>query len=243
MRQTKGRVKVGTGGEQAVVSPDDGVVGLHELGASLGDGRATRDHPGHNAHASREDDDTLGHHLPQDAGEGTILQRHDEGHLDDAGGVGVVNHAVGAIGTGGGDAVVHVVALELTGWTGAVGKAPHNAEGVTGLVDLDDADVGVRILKNIAHVLARAGAHKVLASKILAAHAHLDPLAGLLKERLGLGDLLVGHTVGEVAAVALVPALLKAVIAQATEALDKRQIFHCHCLSPLRDPRVQLKTW
>ena len=46
VRQAKGRVKVGTGGEQAVVSPDDGVVGLHELGARLGDGRATRDHPG-----------------------------------------------------------------------------------------------------------------------------------------------------------------------------------------------------
>ncbi len=153
----------------------------------------------------------------------------------------MVDHTVGAIGAGGGDTVVHVVALELTGRTGTVGKAPHNAEGVASLIDFDDADVGMRILKDIAHILARAGAHKVLAGKILAAHAHLDPLAGLLKKRLGLGGLLVGHTVSKVAAVALMPALLKAVIAQAAEAPDKRQIFHCHCLSPLRDPQVQLK--
>ena len=99
----------------------------------------------------------------------------------------------------------------------------------------------MRILQDITHILARAGAHEVLAGKILATHAHLDPLARLLKERFGLGDLVVGHAVGKVAAVALMPALPKAVIAQAAEALDKRQIFHCHCLSPLRDPQVQLK--
>ena len=148
---------------------------------------------------------------------------------------------VGAIGTGSGDAVVHVVALELTGRTGAVGKTPHNAKGVAGLVDFDDADVGMRILQNIAHILARAGAHKVLAGEVLSAHAHLDPLAGLLKERLGLGDLFIGHAIGEVSTVALMPALLKAIVAQAAKALDERQIFHCHCLSPLRGPRAQLK--
>ncbi len=64
VRQAKGRVEVGASGEQAVMGPDDGVVGLHELGACLGNGRATRDHPGHNAHTGREDDNALGHHLP-----------------------------------------------------------------------------------------------------------------------------------------------------------------------------------
>ena len=227
VRQAKGGVEVGAGGKESVVRPHDGVVGLHELARGLGDGGATRHHPGHHAHAGGEDHNALGHHLPEATGEVTVGERHDEAHLDDSGGMGVVDHAVGAVGARGGDAVVHVVAGELAGGLGAVEQAPHDAIGVALLVDLDDADVVRRVAFDVAHVLAAACSQEVGACQVLSRHAHLDPLARLgVEERTGRLDILFGHAVGEVAAVALVPALQPAVVAHAGKAAHEGQVLN-----------------
>ena len=102
-------------------------------------------------------------------------------------------------------------------------------EGVAGLVDLHDADVMRGVASHVAHVLAGTRGDEVAASEVLATHAHLHPSARLVvKERARRLDLLVGHAVGEVATVTLVPALQPAVVAHAGKALDKAQHFHCH---------------
>ena len=133
----------------------------------------------------------------------------------------VVDNAVCAIGGSLADAVVHKVAGELAGRLCAALQAPDDAPAVALVVDLHNADAVDRVRLDVAEELAGAGGDEVLTGQIIGLHAHVDPLA-----RLGVevgtagGDVLPGHAVGQVAAVALVPALQPAIVAHTDKALD-----------------------
>ena len=216
-----------------MVGPDSRVELLHLLAGGQGDVSAAGHHPRHNAHAAGEHHGALGRALPQGAGEIAVGQGQDEGHRDDVGGVGVVDHAVLAVRGLGADAVVHVVAGELAGGLAAVHQAPADAVGIALVIDLDHADGILGIGNDVAEELAAAGGEEVGAGQILAGDAHGDPGTGLSVEEGGdFGDFRVGETVGQVAAVAFVPALMPAVVSHADVFLDDRDVEHAHCLIP-----------
>ena len=141
----------------------------------------------------------------------------------------MVDHAAGAVGGGHADAVVHEMRGELAGGNAAVLQAPHDAPRIAGIVDLDDAHVGGGVELHVAHVAARAGGGEERAAQIVGLHAHGHPAGGVVvEERAARAHLLVGQTIRQVAAVALVPTLVPAVGAQAYERLHERLLLHGH---------------
>ena len=212
-----------------MMRPHRRVVPLHLLTGGQGDVSAAGHHPRHNAHAAGEHHGALGGSLPQRTGELAIRQGQHEGHGDDVGGMRMVDHAAGTIGGSHADRVVHEVAGELAGGTAAVDQAPHNAVAVALVVDLHHADAVLGIKDHIAEVLAAAGGQEVLARQVRAGDAHVDPGPGrLVKEGLHLRHFLGGQAVGQVAAVALMPALEPAVVAHADIALHNGNVSHGH---------------
>ena len=95
---------------------------------------------------------------------------------------------------------------------------------------------------DVAEVLARTGGDEVFAREVVRLNAHVHPFAGGCAEvGTALRDFLVLHAVGEVAAVALVPALIPAVGAHADVAFDDVQIENAHdCLSSYPDKELFL---
>ena len=95
---------------------------------------------------------------------------------------------------------------------------------------------------DVAEVLARTGGDEVFAREVVRLNAHVHPFAGGGAEvGAALRDFLVLHAVGEVAAVALVPALIPAVGAHADVAFDDVQIENAHdCLSSYPDKELFL---
>src|SRR5699024_11900451 len=125
----------------------------------------------------------------------------------DVGGVAVVDDPVGAVRGRLADAVVHEVAGELGCGPGAIGQTPDDAPAVAGGVDLDNADRVDGVGLHIAEEFAGTGGDEVLAGQVIGLDPHLDPLPrGLVKPGAAGGHILPGHAVGQVAAVALVPA-------------------------------------
>ena len=123
---------------------------------------------------------------------------------------------------------VHEVARELRGRAGTLGQTPDNAPAVALVVDLHDADAVDGIGLDIAEELAGAGRDEVLPCKVIGLNTHVDPLARLSVEVGAAGsDLLRRHAVGQVAAVALMPALQPAIVAHADKALHTGDFIDC----------------
>ena len=121
----------------------------------------------------------------------------------------MVDDTVCAIGGGFADAVIHKVAGELAGRLCAALQAPDDAPAVAFIVDFHNADAVDRVRLHVAEEFARTGGDEILASQIVCLHPHVHPLPGLrIKEGAALRHFLLLHAVGQVAAVALVPALL-----------------------------------
>ena len=212
-----------------MLRPDGCIVGFHELAGGLRDLGAARDHPRHDAHALREHHDALGHGLPQGARDGSRIKRHDERQRDDVLRMRMVDHTAGAVGGGHANAMVHEVRGELAGGNAAVLQAPHDAPCVAGVVDLDDAHVGRRVELHVAHIAARARGGEECPAQIVGLHAHGHPAGGVVvEERAARANLFIGQAIRQVTAVALVPALVPAIGAQAHERLHKRLLLHGH---------------
>ena len=231
--QAEGDVKVRAGGKQAVLCPDGCLIGFHLLGGCHSNVCAAGNHPGADADALGENHRALGSALPQGTGEVAVSQRQDVGQRDDVGGMAVINHAVCAVGSGLADAVVHKVAGELAGRLGTLGQTPDDAPAVALVIDFDNADAVNRVRLHVAEELAGAGGDEILTGQIVGLNAHIDPLAGLsVKVGAAGSDVLLGHTVGQVAAVALVPALQPAIVAHTDKALHAGNFIdcrHCYC--------------
>ena len=86
-----------------------------------------------------------------------------------------------------------------------------------------------RVRLHVAEKLAGAGGNEILARQIVRLHAHVHPFAGLrVKEGTALGHFLFLHAVGQVAAVALVPALQPAIVAHPHKAFYDFNIQNTH---------------
>ena len=146
----------------------------------------------------------------------------------------MVDNAVCAIGGGLADAVIHKVAGELTGGLCAVLQAPDDAPTVALVVDLHNTDAVNRVRLHVAEKLAGTGGDEILPRQIICLHAHVHPFAGLLvKEGTALCHFLFLHAVGQVAAVALVPALQPAIVAHPHKTFDNFNIQNTHLQKPL----------
>src|SRR5699024_4414522 len=227
--QAEGGVKVGARDEQPVLGPDGRLVVLHLLAGGHGDAGPARHHPGADAHPFGEHHRALGSALPQRAGEVPVGQGQDIGQGNDVGGVTVVDDPVGPAGGRLADAVVHKVAGELAGGLCAARQAPDDAPAVARRVDLHDADAVLEVKLHVAEIRARAGGDEVFPGQVFRLHAHLYPGAGNCVEEGAAGrHLLVLHAIGQVAAVALVPALQPAVGAHTDITLDDLNIQNAH---------------
>ena len=141
----------------------------------------------------------------------------------------MVDHPVFPVGCLFPDTVVEKMAGKLAGGTAPLLQAPDNAPGISGLVDLRNAQVVLRCQGNIAEILAAAGGDKKLPFQIVCLDAHVYPLAGgFFKIGAALLHLFRAHAIGQIAAVALVPALVPAVAAQADVILQDFTISNCH---------------
>ena len=146
----------------------------------------------------------------------------------------MVDDTVCAIGGRLADAVVHKVAGELAGRLCAALQAPDDAPAVALFIDLHNADAVDRVRLYIAEKLAGTGGNEILARQITCLHAHVDPLTGLcVEEGTALGHFLLLHAVGQVAAVALVPALQPAIVAHPHKTFDDINIQNTHLQTPL----------
>lgn len=125
----------------------------------------------------------------------------------------VVDHAAGAVRGLHAHGVIHEVAFKLARGPPALFQPPDDAEAVARVVDLHDADVVLRRALDVLKELAAAGGDEVLARQVRRAHAHLNVGAVIGEVRLREGGLVLRHAVGQVASVALVPALLPAQLA------------------------------
>ena len=131
------------------------------------------------------------------------------------------------------DAVVEEMAGELAGGAAALLQAPDNAPGIPGLVNLHNADVVLGGQGHVAEILAAAGGNEKFSPQVVRLDAHVHPLAGGIFEiGAALLHFLGAHAVGEVAAVALVPALVPAVAAHADVMVHHFNIGNCHCSLP-----------
>ena len=212
-----------------MLGPDGCLEGLHLFAGGQGDLRTAGHHPGHHAHAAGEDHGALRGALPQDAAEIPVRQGQHIGHGDDVGRMGMINHAGGAVRGGHADGVVHKVGGELTGGAAAVHQAPDDAVAVALIVDLHDADAVLGIEDHVAEEFAAAGGNEVFPGQVFSGNAHADPGAGLgVEEGLHGFHFLRLQPVGEVAAVALMPALEPAVVAGADVFLHDIQIENAH---------------
>ena len=126
----------------------------------------------------------------------------------------VIDDTVGAVGGGLADTVVHEMAGELGSRAGTLGQTPDDAPAIALVVDFHDADAVDRIGLDIAEELAGASRDEVLTCEVIGLNAHVYPLTRLGIEVGAAGsDLRRRHAVGQVAAVALVPALQPAIVA------------------------------
>ena len=217
-----------------MLCPDSGLIVLHQLAGGHGNVCPAGHHPRADAHALREHHRALGGALPQGTGEVPVGQGQDVGQGNDVGGVAVVDDTVCAIGGGLADAMVHKVAEELTGRLCAVLQAPDNAPAVALVVDFHDADAVNRVRLHVAEKFAGAGGDEILPCQIIRLHAHVHPRPGLLvKEGAALRHFLFLHAVGQVAAVALVPALQPAIVAHPHKAFYNLNIQNTHLQKPL----------
>ena len=225
-----------------MLRPDSRLIVLHQLGRRHGNRRAAGNHPRADTDAFREHDRAFRRALPQGAREIAVGQRQNVGHGNHVGGVAVVDDAVRAIRRRLADGVVHEVAGELARRARAACQPPDDAPAVALVVDFDDAHVVFGVEFDVAEVLARTGGDEVLAREVVRLNAHVHPFAGGGAEvGAALRDFLVLHAVGEVAAVALVPALIPAVGAHADVAFDDVQIENAHdCLSSYPDKELFL---
>jgi len=141
----------------------------------------------------------------------------------------VVDNTVCAIGSCFADAVVHEVAGELTGGLCTIFQTPDDAPAVALVVDLHNTDAVDRVRLHVAEKLAGAGSDEILTRQIIGLHAHVHPFAGLrVKEEAALCHFLFLHAVGQVAAVALVPALQPAIVAHPHKAFYDLNIQNTH---------------
>ena len=212
-----------------MLCPDGGLISFHQLTGGHGNVCPAGHHPRADAHALREHHRALGGALPQRTGEVPVGQGQDVGQGNDVGGVAVVDNAVYTISGSLADAVIHKVAGKLGCGLCAVLQAPDDAPAVALVVDLYDADAmdGVRLY--VAEELARAGGDEILPGQIIRLHPHVHPLPGLrVKEEAALCHFLFLHAVGQVAAVALVPALQPAIVAHPHKAFDNFNIQNTH---------------
>ena len=217
-----------------MLCPDSSLIGFHQLTGGQGNVCTAGHHPRADAHALREHHRALGSTLPQGTGEVSVGQGQDVGQGNHVGGVAVVDNAVCAIGGGLADAVVHKVAGELGCGLCAVPQAPDDAPAVALVVDLHNTDAVDRVRLHVAEKLAGAGGDEILARQIIRLHAHVHPLPGLLvKEGTALRHFFFLHAVGQVAAVALVPALQPAIIAHPHKAFYDLNIQNTHLQKPL----------
>ena len=146
----------------------------------------------------------------------------------------MVDDTVCAIGGGFADAVIHKVAGELGCGLCAALQAPDDAPAVALAVDLHNTDAVDRVRLYVAEELAGASGDEILPGQIVRLHAHVHPFAGLLvKEGAALRHFLFLHAVGQVAAVALVPALQPAIIAHPHKAFYDLNIQNTHLQKPL----------
>ena len=139
----------------------------------------------------------------------------------------MVDHAAFVVGGLHTHGMVHEVRGEFGCGLAAIGKAPYDAPRIASFVDLYDADVVGRVAHDVAHVAARTRGKEVSTTQAVGLNAHVHPNAGLfVEERTRLLNFLFLHAVGEVAAVAFVPTLLPAVVAQAAEAAHECQLLN-----------------
>jgi len=212
-----------------VLCPDGSLIGFHQLTGGHGNVCTAGHHPRADAHALREHHRALGGALPQGTGEVPVGQGQDVGQGDHIGGVAVVDDTVCAIGGGFADAMIHKVAGELGCGLCAVLQTPDDAPAVALVVDLHDADAVNRVRLHVAEKLAGAGGDEILTRQIVRLHPHVHPFAGLLvKEGAALCHFLFLHAVGQVAAVALVPALQPAIVAHPHKAFYDLNIQNTH---------------
>ena len=217
-----------------MLCPDGGLISLHQLTGGHGNVCPAGHHPRADTHALREHHRTLGGALPQRTGEIPVGQGQNVGQGNHIGGVAVVDDTVCAIGGGLADTVIHKVAGKLTGRLCAALQAPDDAPAVALVVDLHNTDAvnGVRFY--VAEELAGTGGDEILPRQIIGLYAHVHPLPGLLvKEGAALCHFLFLHAVGQVAAVAFVPALQPAIVAHPHKTFDNFNIQNTHLQKPL----------
>ena len=214
MGQAESNIKIGAGSKQTVLCPNGSLVFFHQLTGSHGNVSTAGHHPGADADTLREDDRAFSSALPQSTGKITVSQRQNVGQGNYVGSMAVVDHAVGTVGGGLAHAVVHKVAGKLGSRLCAIGQAPDNAPAIALIIDLNNADAVDRVWLHIAEELAGTGGDEIFPGQVISLNAHVDPLArGFVKERTACGNIFLGHAVGQVAAVALMPALQPAVVA------------------------------
>ena len=217
-----------------MLCPDGSLIGFHQLAGGHGNVRPAGHHPRADAYALREHHRALGGALPQGTGEVPVGQGQNVGQGNHVGGVAVVDDTVCAIGGGFADAVIHKVAGELGCGLCAVLQAPDDAPAVALVVDLHNADAVYRVRLYVAEELAGAGGDEILPRQIICLYAHVHPLPGLrIKEGAALCHFLLLHAVGQVAAVALVPALQPAIVAHPHKTFDDINIQNTHLQTPL----------
>ena len=224
VHQAEGNIKVGTGAEQTVMGPDCCIELLHFFAGSHGDLGAAGNHPLHNAHTVREHNGTLSGCLPQSPGESLCGQGQNIGHSNDIGRMRMINNTALAVSCLDPYRMVHEVAGELAGGLCAAFQAPDDPPGITLIIDLDNADGMLGIQDHITEELAGTGGQEVLACQVFAGDAHADPGAGFLKERHACFNFLRLHAVGQITAIALMPALKPAIVAHTDIVLNDLNI-------------------
>ena len=151
---------------------------------------------------------------------------------NDVGRVGVIDHAASAVGLGNANGMVHEMAGEFAGGLTAVFQTPNNAPRIARFVDFNDAAGVLGLKRCVAHELAGTRGDEEFAGKVGAGNAHVHPRAGLVEFRCAFGHFFSGHAIRKVAAVAFVPALKPAVVAQAGEPLHACSFDDAHVVLP-----------
>ena len=105
--------------------------------------------------------------------------------------------------------------------TAAVDEPPDNAVFLTLLIDLDQRDILLWCQRDIAHVLAAARDEEVLTCEARNRVADWLPFLDLMERIFDGFDLLRLDTVRQIAAIALMPALLESIGRQALEAFHE----------------------
>ena len=123
----------------------------------------------------------------------------------------MINHTIHAVRCRFTYRMIHEVAGEFAGGTPALFQTPDNAPAVTSRINFQNADIILRRKNDIAEVFTAAGGDEIFACEVFSLYAHVHPFFRLTEIRLQLIYFFFSQTIGQVAAVAFVPALEPAV--------------------------------